>query len=342
MPGRYSSLPNEIAGLLFTGRGVFTVAEAAAVDVKIGRIERLVRAGVLERVGRGVFASRAELAQANVWVTHAIRTRGFVRACPTETFAAGWSAVAVRGLRTMGKPPPAPTAVQPRDTSSGSSRTRYGVTRPAELLPRHRAQYAGCPTVGKAWMAVDLARHAPPAAALVVADAVLADGTTPAGLDRALADMRGWPGSNAAAWVVEHADGRAESALETLGRLSCLEYDVTLPLSNVWVGPGYPLYRVDHLWPWHWVVAEADGALKYRDATDPAAIVGNEKERQWRLERELGLDVVRYGWRLAAYHRDELAARFRQVLATNPIRSEPVQWWSTDRPYIGQNGAYVA
>ncbi|MGH8776770.1 MAG: hypothetical protein ACRDWI_17000 [Jiangellaceae bacterium] len=114
-----------------------------------------------------------------------------------------------------------------------------------------------------------------------------------------------------------------------------------MPLSNVWVGDGYPLYRVDHLWPYHWVVGEGDGALKYNGRLDAAHVVEAEKERQWAL-RELGLDVVRYGWDLAARRRGDLAMRFGQVLADNPARSEPVPWWPTSNPFIAQDGEVPA
>ena len=85
--------------------------------------------------------------------------------------------------------------------------------------------------------------------------------------------MHGWPGTDDATWVVEHADHRAETPLEYLGRLACIEGGLPVPLSNVWVGDGYPLL-----------------------------------EREWALRR-LGLDVVRYDWELAAHRRDELAAQ---------------------------------
>jgi hypothetical protein len=317
-----------------------SVADAVQVGVSLSNIRRWVRGGVLERVGRGVYAAAATLEQADPWTEHAIRTRGFVRACRGGAFAAGLSAVAVRDVRRLGRPPARPIAVQPRPPDAGTARRRFGaaqsvfgVLRPVPLDSRHHSQHSGCPVVGSAWMVVDVARSAPPATALVIADAVLGAGTTVAGLRRALTTVQGWPGTAAAEWVVAHADGRSESALETLGRLSCIEAGLPVPVSNAWIGPGYPLYRVDHLWPWHWLVAEADGLLKYRDATDPAAVVAAEKEREWFLTRRLGVDVVRYGWDLAYGDRCELASRFRGVLAANPVRSAPVPWWPTDDPF---------
>lgn len=335
------ALPPEIVGLLLTGRGVFTAHAATQAGTNVDRLQRIVRAGLLTCVGQGVYASTADLARANPWVAHAIRARGFVVSRRNASFAAGWSAVAIRGLPTLGPPPTLPTVVQPGRTGHGTRQTRYGVVHTRELPSTHHAQVAGCPVVGKAWMVVDLARTARRADALVVADAVLRDGGTNRGFERALSDMHRWAGSAAAAWVVEHADGRAETAIETLGRLACVEGGLAVPLSNVWIGDGRPQYRVDHLWPWHWVVAEADGALKYRDCDDPARVVAEEKEPEWQLRR-LGIAVVRYGWELAAHRREDLAARLARVLADNPVRAEPVPWWPTRNPFIGQNGQIVA
>jgi hypothetical protein len=88
------------------------------------------------------------------------------------------------------------------------------------------------------------------------------------------------------------------------------------------------------------VVAEGDGALKYR-GHDPARVIAAEKERQWQIRR-LGLDVIRYGWQLAAHRRMELAARFRAVLPDHPVRPTPVPRWPTDSPFIAQDGQVVA
>jgi hypothetical protein len=251
MPARARSLPADVVGLLLSGSGVLTVRAAVAAGVSAERVHRLARAGLLERVGDGAYASSQQLVEANPWVAHAIRTRGFVQSRRKPSLAAGWSAVAVRRLPALRAVPPAlPTAVQLDPVRRGTDTTPYGVVRLHDLDEIHHAQYAGCPTVGRAWLAVDLARAAPRPDALVVADAVLHGGTTVGGLRRALAHMTGWPGTDAAAWVVEHADGGAESPLESLGRLAFIEYGLPVPLSNVWVGNGWPEYRVDHLWPY--------------------------------------------------------------------------------------------
>jgi hypothetical protein len=332
-------IPPEILELLRSGRGVMTTADARAAGVSAAVIHELSKGGALVRVGRGAYVSKIELEDSTVWDRHALQTRGFI-AGTSNVYAAELSAVAVRRVRRLGKPPPLPRVVRPLTDDApqafrrqGASTSKFGVTRTVPLAERYRSQSWGCPTVGPAWMVVDLARTVDRATALVVADAVVGSGTTKDGLKRALPAMRRWPGTERAQWVIEHANGRSESALETLGRLACIEHELPVPVSNAWVGIDRPVYRVDHLWPWHGVVAEGDGAMKYRDAADPATVVAEEKERQWFLEQELGLTVVRYGWDLAYGDRPQLATRFRRVLNSRGRLSVPIPWWETNDPF---------
>jgi hypothetical protein len=319
-------LPAEITKLM-QRRDVFTIAEAESVGVSATRVQRLAKAKLLTSLGRGVYTSKDRLDEADEWEEHAIRARGFAAACSTPVFVSGASAVAVRRLRHLGSPSELPEVIAPRSTRGGSTKTRYGLIRRAHLPAAHQKDYAGCPVVSKTWAAVDYARSATFAEALVVADAVLEDGATKVGMQRARNAMARWPGIEKVRPVIEHADGRSESVLETLGRVACIEGGLPVPISNAWVGRSRPEFRVDHLWRWHWVAAEADGALKYRDQDDPAAVVAREKERQWILERKLGLTVIRYGWDLAYGDRKQLAERFRAVLADNPPRPQSVPWW---------------
>jgi hypothetical protein len=338
MPAPISRLPADVTALLGVRHGFFMLREAVAAGITTDRVHRLVRSGLLAAVARGAYAATAQL-EKNRWEAHAICTSAFLTSCQENSFAAGWSAVALRRLPVLGKPPSVPHVLRLGSAGQGVTRSRYGRVVVAHLPEKHQAIHAGHPIVGKAWMVADIARTADHAHALVLADAALRDGLTRSALLGAVEDLRGWPGVRNAAWVAEHADCRSETALESLGRLSCIEGTLPVPLSNVWVGPGYPLYRVDHLWPYHWVVAEGDGALKYR-GRDPAAVVKAEKEREWALRR-LGLEVVRYDWELAAYRRADLVARFRHLLDVNPVRARAVQWWPVQNAFVGQDGEVV-
>jgi hypothetical protein len=106
------------------------------------------------------------------------------------------------------------------------------------------------------------------------------------------ADCRGWPGIERARRVVSFADGRAESVLESLGRVTLHDLGLPPPQLLVWIGDEwFWIGRVDFCWPDFGVVAEADGMLKYTDVR----VLQKEKRRQEHLE-QLGLAVMRFGW----------------------------------------------
>jgi len=140
-------IPPGILGLLTSGRGVFTAREAELAGVSAVRVERMARASLLERVGKGAYAATDQLAAAGPWAAHAVRSRGFVMSRTKHTLAAGWSAVALRELPCLGAPPELPTAVDPSRTGSGPQRTRYGIVHRRDLPCEHRGSYAGCPIV---------------------------------------------------------------------------------------------------------------------------------------------------------------------------------------------------
>ncbi len=118
--------------------------------------------------------------------------------------------------------------------------------------------------VSPSFAAMDIARHRGPRAGLVIADRVLADGVSRSTFSAIAAGLAKYPGVSWAAWVADHADGRAESPLESLGRWAFLQAGRPAPLSNVWVGAGRTHFRVDHLLPESGVILEGDGDQKYR------------------------------------------------------------------------------
>lgn len=157
---------------------------------------------------------------------------------------------------------------------------------------------------------MDVARTATRRAALVVADSALHRARVDEQQLRAvLAGCRRWPGSDAATTVVDLADGRAESPLETLGRLLIHERGLPAPVPQlaIWDEDGVVAY-VDLGWPEQKVVIEFDGMLKY-DGRDPHALRA-EKLRQERIER-LGWIVVRLTWDDVVRAPDRAVARLR-------------------------------
>lgn len=158
---------------------------------------------------------------------------------------------------------------------------------------------------------VDVARNSGARAGLVLADAALAARLTdPAALAAAVRRACRWPGVRTARRVVDLADARAESPLESLARLMIVDADLPLPELQAWVDTSDGPFRVDGLWRERRVVLEVDGMLKYRSPSDLVA----EKRRQEALE-QAGYVVVRVTWDDILRHPERTAARIRSALA---------------------------
>lgn len=317
-----TALPDDF--LMAMTDGMISKASAREHGLAPKRLERLVTAGLLVRVGRGVYACAQRWNEAYAWERHALRARGFAEMNP-GLLLTGWPAAAVCRLPTFGKPPERVLAVRPSRSAQGSS-VRGATIRRYPVPAEHRAVYRGTPMTSRAWTAAMSALHAPVPYALAVADAAARQGNS---ITHALTHMTQWPGARRARWVAAHADAAAESPIESLGRFGAIVGGLPLPVANAWVGPGFPKYRVDGLWPFHWAAFEADGAIKYNNREDASDIVRKQHEREWELRRAVGVDVMRFGFR-AALDYAALAARLTTFLSHNPVRDEPVRWWKHD------------
>lgn len=186
----------------------------------------------------------------------------------------------------------------------------------ASLTPLVLDRWFGAPVTTVARTVADLARSDGRRAGLVAADAALHERlTTPRQLREAAFRQRGWPGSRAAREIAELADGRAESVLESITRLSI--YDAGLPLPDLqpWILLPGRRFRVDMLYRDRRVVVEADGLAKYVGRPDA---VPKEKKRQEYLERAR-YRVVRVMWDDVMFNPVETLARIRAALAAGPL-----------------------
>ncbi|WP_460683164.1 hypothetical protein [Modestobacter lapidis] len=133
-------------------------------------------------------------------------------------------------------------------------------------------------------------------AVVAIDAALLRRHTSPAELERATAAVRRWPGSARAARAVALADGRAESPLESRGRLRVIGAGLPVFEPQVEVRVGARLVAVLDGWYEDAAVAiEFDGRLKYTDPwRDRTAgqVLWEEKRREDGL-RALGIGVVR-------------------------------------------------
>ncbi|WP_158370998.1 hypothetical protein [Cellulosimicrobium cellulans] len=144
--------------------------------------------------------------------------------------------------------------------------------------------------------AFDCAAILPPGPGLVVADSALRAGADPALLAEITERAVGRRGVRRAREVLEHADGRAESAGESLTRWAVIAAGLPAPDLQVAVATRLGWRWVDLGWRAERVAVEFDGRIKYgRDRATAARAVFEEKRRQDALEDE-GWTVVRVTW----------------------------------------------
>jgi very-short-patch-repair endonuclease/uncharacterized protein YdbL (DUF1318 family) len=185
------------------------------------------------------------------------------------------------------------------------------LVRRATLRPVDETEWFGVPVTTLARTVVDLARN-DRYDGVMAADAALRDGlTTREELRAALWRCTGWPGVRTARMIVDFADPLAESALESLVRLSLHASNLPAPELQAAIGAGRRTYRVDFLWRRQRLVLEADGRLKYT-----AEELWDEKQRELDLTRA-GYRVERVVWADLGRNWGAVEMRLRRLLAVS-------------------------
>jgi hypothetical protein len=125
--------------------------------------------------------------------------------------------------------------------------------------------------------------------------------------------------------VIDFADARAESPLESIARVAFRDCGLPPPELQVWLGgTTEPIGRVDFYWRTHRIIAEVDGALKY-DGPDGPNRARQQLQRDMLL-REDGFEVVHFTWDQITDTPQRVAASIRAAFqrgirnATRPAR----------------------
>jgi hypothetical protein len=329
MRGRHAG--GELRALMRRVGPVLTVARLQDAGVSRFTVLALERRGELVRIGKSALVERELLDSSSPWEQFRLRSLGFATNLASGAYLTGWSAAVLHGIPTLGDPPPLPTALRPGNAHRGTDQSHYGVVRTGVPPAAHRARIAGVPTVSSAFAAVEVARRGTAMDALVAVDHVLHGRVHPESLQQIVSQMNGYPGIHRAAWAVAHGDRRAESPLETLGRLAFIEEGLSVPLSNVWVHHGHTAYRADHLDPQAGVVLEGDGAEKYNNRPDAHKIITSRDARD-RWFRTNGYGIEHYNYAVARYDRRLIIQRYWAAVRSRPSGAAPGNW-SFDRPH---------
>ena len=289
--------------------GLFSPADACRAGYDDAALRRQVRSGAWVRLRQGLLVERTVLedCRADPIRELALRVAVARRALGRQCVAALESSAHLHGLPTLAPapettihlvaPPSSGLRTAAVDLEIGGGLTPVQARRDVAALRAVDVRVAaGQPATTAARTVVDLARRRPFDAGVVTADAALrANAAGREHLREMLAFCRHWPGVARAAEVVEFADGRAESVLESVSRVRIHEASLPTPDLNVWLGRDWPTDRADFVWTAQRVIGEADGKVKYDPDSSELRTLWAEKRREDRL-RDLGFEVVRWTW----------------------------------------------
>lgn len=242
------------------------------------------------------------------------------------------SALLMHGLPVVGRTPHRPEITVP---PNGPGTALAAHLHRATVHPDDLVSIDGVPVLSVARTVVDVGRSSPTSTAVAAIDAALQrELATLDEIDAVVLRCWNWPGIRRALRALRLADGRAESALESVSRLVISWMRLPTPDLQTLVLDryGHAAGRLDFYWDKVGVAGEADGRGKY----DRRDVLTAEKERQELLE-DHSLVFVRWGWDEAVYRphllRSRLESGFKRGRARD--RSGFPRQWSISRPKPG-------
>jgi Protein of unknown function (DUF559)/Transcriptional regulator, AbiEi antitoxin len=278
------------------------------------RVRTLVRRGALVRIGRGVYvrAATAHAFSAVPGGEHVLRAAAAVVRAGGGAVVSHRSAAILHGIDLMGSLGGSVSlTVGAGSGRKGNAGIRLYTT---PLPPEHATEKLGLPVTTVARTVIDLARTLPLAEGVMAADSAIHQRlTSKSDLRAALATCPGRRGVVQAGRVIEFADGKAESALESIARVAFDHCGLPEPVLQVWIPDrtGDAIGRVDFCWEQYKTIAEVDGAMKYEDPARAKAQLRRDKKL-----REAGYQVVHFDWTEITTNPQQVAASIRAAFAT--------------------------
>ncbi len=296
-----------------------TTAELLAAGRSKGQIQTLVRRGKLIPVMRGVYV-RADLARKVKKLPageYLIRAAAALAATRPTAVVSHESAAKLHELDQICEPSNCVTLTGRPD---GGRRGKDGVRMFSTALPaKYVTAIYGVPVTTVARTVIDVARTSSFQAGVVVADSALRERkTSKTELRRVLAECRQRYGSARAAQVVQFADSRSESVLESIARVAFRDFGLPPPDLQVWLGGDDVIGRADFYWRQFKTVVEVDGGLKYADPGRAKAQLRRDKQL-----REAGFEVLHFDWNEVTTMPDQVAASILAAFERASRRAAP-------------------
>lgn len=278
--------------------GLFTVNELLARGFTKAQLRTHLHRGELTAVWPGVYgiARRVNTVRAKPGGDEAVLAAAAVMALGEGNVVSHHTAAGLHRLELVG--PRGRAVAVTREPGTGSRRSWRGVhVHTAQLPAKHVTACDGIPVTTVARTVIDLARMSPFANGVVVADCALRrKRTSRAELTAVLKDCAQWRGVRLAGEVVDFADPRAESPLESLARALFRDRGLPPPQLQVNLGDYELVGRADFYWPEFHTVVEVDGALKYSDARLQAEFRARSQLQRDAGLRAAGFEVVHLTW----------------------------------------------
>jgi predicted transcriptional regulator of viral defense system len=315
-PPRLLAVHPELQALADRRLGVFTAQQALAVGLTVDDIRTELRRRRWVRLRKGIYTSSSVLREADDRTRHLLDCVAVLLSLDSGPALSHASAARLHELlvpRSVGR------EVRLTDDAQWRSGRGYRVAR-AQLPADDAELWLGFPVTSVARTLVDCAREWSQLEAVMALDAALqAKLVNRVQLRAAVLSARHRPGIAAAAQALHLSDGRAESPLETKGRLRLLasglprpELQVDLHDEHGFVG------RIDAWYEEAALALEFDGVEKYRDpwvGRTPAEVAWEEKRREDRI-RGTDVRVVRIVNEDFGPLWSRVVSRIRNLLAT--------------------------
>jgi predicted transcriptional regulator of viral defense system len=301
---------------LAAGRlGVFTSQEALRVGYSVDDIRAELRTRRWSRLRKGIYIRTDDLASADDRQRHLIECVGVLMSLGPGPVLSHASAARLHGLVL-----PWRSSSEVRLTAADKWRRgrEYRVAQ-AMMTADEVERWSAFGATSVPRTLVDCAREWSLTDGVIAIDAALQKRkVSRAELLRAVLAGSHRVGIAQAARALRLADGRAESPLETRGRLALVASGLPLPELQVEIhGPAGLLGRADGWYEEAAVVVEFDGRIKYTDplyAASPAAALWQEKRREDEM-RALGIRFVRVGNEDLGRPWSAMTARIEALLA---------------------------
>lgn len=261
--------------------GLVTAGQLAEAGVTHLDVRRLLKARLLVRLRRGVYADAQMWQSMDPYLEQpTLRIRAAALTLRATPFVFSHDSAAI--VLGMGAPHPATSLVHLTRPNVHGDAVRAGVKH--HLAPYREEDVVtveGLRVLGAARTALDMTREHGRVAGLAACDGAMREGATRGELAEELARMWCWPRSRLMRWCIDMADGGAETYLESQGRDLVLELGIGRPETQFGLSDGNRSVYCDFRVGRH--IFEVDGELKYDEnnpsGEDPKVVVLKEKRR---------------------------------------------------------------